>query len=297
MKIRVVSDLHLDVNKMFPFSFEDKDLFTVICGDTSGSPDLTTKWIKENVKRGILVEGNHLVYNWEEASIEQLRTKLHNTFPIKGDVSFLEGADGGCCAKKVGGVLFLGSCLYSDMRWSNDGVAKEENIDVNKNVSYRLMNDFGWGLTERRKVRGIDNDSYFAPMRPDDYIFWFNNTLEAFDKALTENEKKRNPSPCFVVTHFAPSGKCIPAKYKYSEVNCAYVSDLERFIEKHTSIKCWAYGHIHAGMRTKYVRKDGSEVLLLNNSRGYCAHGESRGFDKDMIVDTETWEVFSEEFD
>ena len=36
MKIRVISDLHIDVNEEYPFTLKDKDIFTIICGDLSG---------------------------------------------------------------------------------------------------------------------------------------------------------------------------------------------------------------------------------------------------------------------
>ena len=129
------------------------------------------------------------------------------------------------------------------------------------------------------------------PLLHGDYEYWFQRTVDAFDKALTANEKRKNPLPCFVITHHAPSGKCISKEYDESPLNCGFVSDLEWLIEKHHSIRCWAYGHLHACKEFKYVRKDGSEVLMLNNSRGYVMSFEDSDFDKNLMVDTETWEV------
>lgn len=43
MKLRILSDLHLDINKGLPFRIKDKEIFTIICGDTSGYFSKTVK--------------------------------------------------------------------------------------------------------------------------------------------------------------------------------------------------------------------------------------------------------------
>ena len=65
MKFRVLSDLHIDVNRDYDFfmSERDKGMFTVLAGDTSGDPLKTRQWIEQNLKEGVFVSGNHLVYN------------------------------------------------------------------------------------------------------------------------------------------------------------------------------------------------------------------------------------------
>ena len=52
MKIRIFSDLHLDVNDDYPFLLEDTETFTIICGDISGYYEKTSRWLKKNIKRG-----------------------------------------------------------------------------------------------------------------------------------------------------------------------------------------------------------------------------------------------------
>ena len=79
MKIRILSDLHLDVNSKYPFSLKDKDTFTILCGDTSGDPEITKKWIDDNIKSGVFVCGNHLVYNSRHSSALLLRNTWHKT--------------------------------------------------------------------------------------------------------------------------------------------------------------------------------------------------------------------------
>ena len=52
MKIQVLSDIHLDVNRNHPFSLPDSDTFTIIAGDISAYTDETIKWLHENVENG-----------------------------------------------------------------------------------------------------------------------------------------------------------------------------------------------------------------------------------------------------
>lgn len=286
MKIRVISDLHIDVNKACPFSLpKDDDVFTVLAGDTSGNPKKSILWIQKNVKRGVVVAGNHIVYNNQHKEIEKLRNQMADAFPMSADVTFLECVDGGVFSKVVDGVLFLGSCLYTDMKWVCMDGYEMTNPMMNRRIAANNMNDFKYGLTNR-----CESGSRLW-MRPQDYEHWFSVTVSQFDALLTENEKSCNMMPCFVVTHHAPSGRFIPLRYKYSNLNASYVSDLEWFIEKHKSIKCWACGHIHSKTEETFVRADGSKVLLLNNPRGYERYGENSGFDPNLIVDTGTWSV------
>jgi len=48
-KFRVLSDLHLDINERYPLDIDDKSIFTVICGDTAGYPDIVKRWILNNI--------------------------------------------------------------------------------------------------------------------------------------------------------------------------------------------------------------------------------------------------------
>ena len=61
MKIRIISDLHIDVNDGFPFSLkgDEKEVFALLAGDISGNVKLTARWLKSNIRRGMFVAGNH----------------------------------------------------------------------------------------------------------------------------------------------------------------------------------------------------------------------------------------------
>ncbi len=54
MRIRILSDLHLDINEGLQFSLKDTKTFTVICGDISGYFTITSKWLNRYIKNGVL---------------------------------------------------------------------------------------------------------------------------------------------------------------------------------------------------------------------------------------------------
>lgn len=120
MKVRVISDLHLDVNREQPFSLDVDDTFTVVLGDTSGDPNISIPWIRKNVKRGLVIAGNHIVYNERGRSINSLREQMHGAFKKGADVEFLEACEGKNFKREEGDVLFLGSCLYTDNTYTNE---------------------------------------------------------------------------------------------------------------------------------------------------------------------------------
>ena len=76
MKIRVISDIHEDINDRYPLNYND-DTFTIIAGDISGDPVNGVQWIKNNIKYGLFVHGNHLVYNHLGLPIQQLQLHYH----------------------------------------------------------------------------------------------------------------------------------------------------------------------------------------------------------------------------
>ena len=54
MKLRIVSDIHSDINTNDrPYDFGDD--FVICCGDISGDRISTEKWIKNNIKKRKLI--------------------------------------------------------------------------------------------------------------------------------------------------------------------------------------------------------------------------------------------------
>lgn len=295
-KFRVLSDLHIDYNKKYPISIEkDKDVFTVICGDTSGYPDKTIVWIKENCPNGVGVSGNHLPYNDYDKPIQQLRNELAIAFPAESSFTYLDCETGTFC-KDVDGILFIGTCMYTDMSikhkiWNPDG-----DIELNKRCSAFHMNDYKWGIKDN------STDPY-TMVSPTDYCNWFKNAYEKIENVLNENEKLDTPKAVVLITHhpiitdfLKNNGYLDQYVYSIRYFNDAsYASDMKSWIKRHTSIKCYCCGHIHNVFKNfrnfDIIRDDGSRCLVVNNARGYVSYGHDTYFDINCYVNTETWTI------
>lgn len=298
-KFRVLSDLHLDINKSYPLSIEDKDVFTVICGDTSGYPDMTIKWIKENCPYGVGISGNHLPYNDHNKTIQQLRNELAEAFPITSNFTYFDCETNVFC-KEVDGILFVGTCMYTNMEikhkiWNPNG-----DIELNKRCSAYNMNDYRWGI----KSNDLEPKTMISP---NDYIEWFKNAYNKIENILNENESLNVPNDVVLITHhplitdFIGNNGYID-EYTYSLRhfnNSSYASDMKLWIKRHNSIKCYCCGHIHDVYKDfrsfDIVRNDKSKCLVVNNARGYVHYGHDVNFNIDCFVDVEKWCVMCEQ--
>lgn len=310
-KFRVISDLHLDINERYPLELKDKDVFTVVCGDTAGETELGIEWIKKNVRRGIIVNGNHLPYGnacrdrRDLRTMDELRALLKREFPVDSDVSYLD-AEIGEVAKEVDGILFLGSCFYTNFRISEPTWNPKGNQRLNMANSEYRMNDYRMGYVKREFPTGADGEPGYVRMKPADLNRWFCNAFGMMDKALDENEKSEKPKPVVMATHYPLVKDYLLHNWYVESPNeitsmrdfmwGSYASDLKRWLKRHPSLKCYCSGHIHDvendyryyGIR----RKDADDLLLVHNVRGYVGRGHARWFNPDTFVDTKTWKAF-----
>lgn len=222
MKLRIISDIHTDINKGYKFDFGDD--FIVCCGDISGNRFTTEDWVRKNIKRGIFIEGNHLGYDrvtFDEddsltSSIGYLKTKFAD-----GDVVFLEND-----YRVVDDVVFIGCILYTDFCLYN-------NEEYCKQLATTSLNDF-------RYVKVL-KDGIIETITPEDTVELHKESLEFIEKTCQKFKDKK----VVVISHHAPSEKCIEEKYKDDLLSAAFVSDLEWLIEKYDNIKLWCHGHVH----------------------------------------------------
>ena len=99
------------------------------------------KWLRKNVKNGLIVAGNHLVYNRFGLSIEEHKRRLAKKFPIGDSFSFLDNSVG-VMTKEVDGILFIGSTLYTDYKLpvsGERGLTEQQTIDCNKRMASPLL--------------------------------------------------------------------------------------------------------------------------------------------------------------
>lgn len=302
-KFRVLSDLHIDINECYSLAFTD-DVFTVICGDTSGSPSMSIDWIKKNIKCGVGVSGNHLPYNDEKKTIQELREELAKAFPASSPFTYLD-CETGTFAKEVDGIIFIGTCMYTDMHVKHKVMNPSGDPEVNMRGSQCNMNDYRWGIKSIEWPSGKNGIPSMKHITAQDYMDWFKNAYNMIEKVLNENEASASSKPIVLITHHSLlTGFAYHSWYIENPDNiwslrdynlASYVSDMEMWLSRHSSIKCYCCGHIHAIEKPwrsfKMKHNDGSELLVVNNARGYVLHGHDTNFMSNFFVNTKTWEV------
>lgn len=80
-----------------------------------------------------------------------------------------------------------------------------------------------------------------------------------------------------VISHHAPSFQSVDSRYRNSNLNDAYASDLEELILR-SNIKLWVHGHMH-GSNDYMV----GNTRVVSNPRGY--NDENENFKKDLIIE------------
>lgn len=273
MKIRVLSDLHIDVNDTYPncepLQLENNDVFTIVAGDTAGSPEIAIDWIQENVQKGLVVSGNHIVYSGDKRPIQDLKQKMAQVFPKEGPITYLDQMTG-VMSKEVDGILFVGTTLYTDYALSPDILA--ENAMRYAGSKSLGMNDFRFGYTKSQgKIR---------PIIPPDYRRWFIESKKEMTRIIEANPNKE----VVVITHHCPSEKCCTDEWNL--LNPSYASNLENFIKEHPNIKLWIAGHVHQRKNFKI-----GNCLVLMNPRGYELDWEARDFTPNTFIETKDWSI------
>lgn len=240
MKIRVTSDLHIDVNDTMEFGFHkgvnDVDL-NIIAGDIAGDYILESNYLSKlnSDSQVVCVAGNHLGYNYLyrknrfenplDGTKEDSLLKLRKNCSFK-NIHYLENE-----YILVDGKIVFGGTMYSDFNLYND---PEYAISFGQNI----LNDF-------RYVYTYDGEC-IRPMTGDDYISKFNSFMNKLQECI--NVTNEDGLDIIVVTHFAPSAGSISEKYnggKYKDLNPCYASNLNKFIEDNPRIKLWVHGHMH----------------------------------------------------
>lgn len=371
-KFRVISDLHLDINKSI--YLEKDDIFTVIAGDISGKPNIFSfkldvdcnkfyinadtkqvleylenknktetiltynkhddtwidedgnvvtedecdisvqpkpyrydpisfknenvpdgtrinisyynknNWLREHISKGVFVEGNHIGYNYDGFTVDELKQQLTKEFPLDSDITFLDESIG-VISKEVDGILFVGTTLYTDYKYVNkesdaygfmSDMSENDIIYSNMRTAFKSMNDF------KLTIKEYDENDDIVNMSPLDYLEIFKKSIQKIKEVVEKNKDKE----VVVVTHHCPSPKCISRNYVSSNLNASYVSDLEDFITSHENIKCWVCGHVHHQNHFKI-----GNCLVVMNPVGYKCYKEDINFEPNLFVNTKSWEI------
>lgn len=269
MKIRIISDLHLDYNANHKLDLQDKEVFTIICGDISAYFDKTSKWINKNLKKGVFVEGNHIFYNESKHSLQHFLHKLSTHYPLTNDVTFLNNN-----YKIIDDIVFVGGILWTDYKLFGSG-----SKDMSKWFATKCLNDFRYGKVNFGNDIANEKPNYGSKidkLTPDHCEKMFDETFAYINKVCKQFKDKK----IVVVTHHAPSIQSLPDIYKNNESSPCYASNLEEFILDNPNIRLWCHRHTHSP--SDYTI---GETRIICNPRGYVRYGENKHFNENLIVE------------
>ncbi len=247
MKIKILSDLHLEFND-YPHSLEGADVL-VLAGDIGVKNQAVTWLLGLNLKCPVVyVFGNHEFYKGSYyRTYRKAREMVQGSNIHILEKQFLD----------IDGVRFHGTTLWTDFDlYGTAHLSKMLAIE---------MNDYKKAIRIEPKYRKLN---------PNDTLSMFLENKRWLAQSLSESDAKTN----VVVTHHAPSELSVEEAYKGSMLSPAYASRLENFILEH-SPNLWAHGHTHSF--ADYMIGD---TRVVANPRGYSDR-EVDEFDPGLIIE------------
>jgi predicted phosphodiesterase len=269
VKIRILSDLHLEYDEPVAIPHADADL-VVLAGDIHNHA-LGLRWAAETFDPQVpvvYVPGNHEYYDGEFGALE---TAMVDAASALDNLHFLNN---GTLVDPAGGWRVLGTTLWADFTlFGADDATRDHAIAA----AERVMLDF----------RGLIQVSW--PNRPDalarDFTPADSLALHAHALAWLEGELvKPFAGKTIVVTHHAPHRLSLAARYANDPVSAGFVNDLDALVR--APVALWVHGHTHTCFD---YTVNGTRVVC--NPRGYrdrrTGAPENPAFVWDKVVELE----------
>lgn len=143
--------------------------------------------------------------------------------------------------------------------------SQEDYTRHNKRIAKQCMNDFRYG-------RVPDTNLLFGNYRymdPDDCEKWHKASKRYIKKAYNEIIKKNPNAIVILVTHHPFTKKCEHKIYEGKELNAAFMSSCDKWLEQFKNIKYYVCGHVHS----RFFDKIG-HINLICNPMGYLYYKE-----------------------
>lgn len=229
-KIRVVSDLHIEINGRpdLPNLIDDNQTILMLAGDIIPAShfSLAEEWFLEMSRRFskvIMVVGNHEHYhflfqdtvNFFKQKFKELR--LSNVYVLDNEYIEIEQSN----------LVIIGGTLWTDFDKGSPFVQQ---------AARQWMNDY-------RVIDYQDDDGRRRKLRPQDTIVEYGGTTHIIQQTLNRfgTDKKY-----IIMTHHAPSWQSVSPRFVGDVLNGAFVSDLSDLILKYDDcIKMFIHGHVH----------------------------------------------------
>jgi len=254
MKLWILSDLHIDVNRRFPFELPQPrpahDI-VIIAGDICQGLAEGVRFIvsqKLNAKPVVYVGGNHEFYGHDrhrELANGRAEAAMHSKIHLLERDSVL-----------IDGFEFIGCTLWTDYKYAGP---REQ---------ARAMHWAARRISDHRLISA--GKGAWSP-----------------EQALEEHQTSRTwltgqlaqsaSHPKIVITHHAPSRQSVQPRYRDDLLTAAFASDLDTLV---TKANLWVHGHLHAPV--DYLLSD---CRVVANPRGYVGIKEDREFDPAFTVE------------
>jgi 3',5'-cyclic AMP phosphodiesterase CpdA len=246
VKIRVLSDLHLEADEPLAIPYAEADL-VVLAGDIHNHAE-GLRWAAENFDSRVpvvYVPGNHEYYDAEFGAMEVAMQDAANSVD---NVHYLNNAT---LIDRYGRWRVLGTTLWTDFAlYGASEPERERSIEAAERVmlDYRGVIQIAWPEPDGEPRAFSTSDSFALHEQARD---WLESELaKPFD------------GQTIVVTHHAPSKLSLAPKFADDLASAGFVNDLPSLVRAPVSL--WIHGHTHTAF--DYLQ-NGTRVVC--NPRGY----------------------------
>ena len=258
MRIQILSDLHVecDGNTTPPLAAGAE--LVILAGDlapvhTRRVVDIAKRWA--GADRILYVSGNHEYYG---SDIEAGRRELARQC-VEHGVTLLDRS-----AVTIDNVRFIGATLWTDFRLEASALGEA----WAHHEASQTVPDFIGAIRDSKAPGGLLTTQETARRHGEDRAFIERELGKARDEGLTP----------LVITHHAPSPRCIRPWYEKSRWNPAFASNLDALIEKYEPV-LWVHGHMHDPV-DEWV----GTTRIIANPHGY-SRVEGHTFNPALVVD------------
>jgi predicted MPP superfamily phosphohydrolase len=239
MRFQIASDLHLEISKVdFNELLNPTAKYLILAGDI-GNPSKIhyREFIEYCSKNWKMIFLITGNHEYYLNSINETHEYILDIIIDFQNVKFLNNSSYNLNNKIM---------LYGCTLWSNI-------INDEKDIIYRTLNDF-------RYIKNMTINNYLK--LHNEHV---NNLKEFIEKDYTS----------IIITHHLPTYKLIHDKYKNSNINSVFCSDLEYLMKD--NIKYWICGHSHSSMSVEI-----NNCKCLLNPRGY--YNENQEYKNDYVI-------------
>ena len=252
MKIRLLSDLHLEGNTFY-YEYQGEDV-VVLAGDihTQNRHRFILDQIPQNVKV-LFVAGNHEYYGgtfeYNNEFFYHLQADYNNLYVLQNEDVIIDD------------VAFYGGTMFTDLKLHGDTWKASQ-------YAQKGIADFQW----INKVRGFGDDTIIRRWNTDDHRV----EHEAYCEGLSRFVDREKVFKRCVISHFVPHPLGSDPKFDSSPLQPYFICDMTRYMD---TVDLWLYGHTHTSK--DFIH---GNTRLVCNPRGYGKENAG-GFNKNLIVE------------